>query len=160
MKKKVNLKAEQIDNQSKIAEFVKAIEENKILNAKIRINKALLEDAKALLDLHDSIEGDNLNITMTSSIVAEHIVTEHTRKNKLYFADGTKSFFQDKEYHIYSLSNKDFLITACQPWGMDKTIYTIKSIIKKKIDTTLKCYDTLAECSAFIEGYTKHRYPL
>jgi|TARA_R110000744_G_scaffold117590_1_gene219873 hypothetical protein len=80
MKKKVNLKAEQIDNQSKIAEFVKAIEENKILNAKIRINKALLEDAKALLDLHDSIEGDNLNITMTSSIVAEHIVTEHTRK--------------------------------------------------------------------------------
>ena len=30
----------------------------------IRINKALLEDAKAILNLHDSIEGDNLNITM------------------------------------------------------------------------------------------------
>ena len=81
MTNKINLKAEQIEsNESKITEFVKAIEENKILNAKIKVNNALLKDAKALLDLHDSIEGDNLNITMTSSIVAEHIVKEHTRK--------------------------------------------------------------------------------
>ena len=87
-------------------------------------------------------------------------MNELKQNNKLYFADGNKKFFQDKNYQIYSLSNKDFLITACQPWGMDKTIYTIKPIIKKKIDTTLKCYDTLVECSAFIEGYTKHRYPL
>ena len=64
MTKKINLKAEQIDNKSKVDAYVKAIEENKILNAKIRINKALLEDAKAMLELHDSIEGDNLNITM------------------------------------------------------------------------------------------------
>jgi len=81
MTKKINLKAEQIDNQSKVAEFVKAIEENKILYAKIKVNNALLKDAKALLDLHDSIEGDNLNITMTSSIVPEHTVKEHVRKS-------------------------------------------------------------------------------
>ena len=81
MKNKVNLKAEQLEsNENNIDAYVKAIEENKILNAKIRINNALLKDAKALLELHDSIEGDNLNITMTSSIVAEHIVKEHTRK--------------------------------------------------------------------------------
>ena len=81
MTKKINLKAEQIDNQSKVAEFVKAIEENKILYAKIKVNNALLKDAKALLDLHDSIEGENLNITMTSSIVPEHTVKEHVRKS-------------------------------------------------------------------------------
>jgi hypothetical protein len=81
MKNKINLIAEQIEsNESKITEFVKAIEENKRLNVIIKRNNALLKDAKALLDLHDSIEGDNLNITMTSSIVAEHIVKEHTRK--------------------------------------------------------------------------------
>ena len=72
MKNKVNLKAEELQsNENNIDAYVKAIEENKILNAKIRINNALLKDAKALLELHDS---------MTSSIVAEHIVKEHTRK--------------------------------------------------------------------------------
>ena len=34
MKNKVTLNAEQLDNQSKVEEFVKAIEENKILNDK------------------------------------------------------------------------------------------------------------------------------
>ena len=68
-------------NPTEIDAFVKAIEENKILNAKIKVNNALLKDAKALLDLHDSIEGENLNITMTSSIVPEHTVKEHVRKS-------------------------------------------------------------------------------
>jgi hypothetical protein len=76
------------------------------------------------------------------------------QNNKLYFSEGTKEFFNDKSYQIYSLSNKHFLITCCQIWGTDKDIYTIKPIIKKKIETTLKSYDTLSECSAFIEGYT------
>ena len=82
---------------------------------------------------------------------------ELKQNNKLYFADGTKQFFNDKSYQIYTLSNKEFLITCCQPWGMDKNIYTIKPIIKYKIETTIKTYDTLAECSAFIEGYTIKR---
>lgn len=82
MTKKINLKAEQLQsNENNIDAFVKAIEENKILNARIKVNNALLKDAKALLELHDSIEGDNLNITMTSSIVPEHTVKEHVRKS-------------------------------------------------------------------------------
>tara|TARA_Y100000401_G_C8301617_1_gene214426 strand:- start:506 stop:772 length:267 start_codon:yes stop_codon:yes gene_type:complete len=82
MKKTINLKAEQLQsNENNIDAFVKAIEENKILNAKIKVNNALLKDAKALLDLHDSIEGENLNITMTSTIVPEHTVKEHVRKS-------------------------------------------------------------------------------
>ena len=82
MTKKINLKEEQLQsNENNIDAFVKAIEENKILYAKIKVNKALLKDAKALLELHDSIEGDNLNITMTSSIVPEHTVKEHVRKS-------------------------------------------------------------------------------
>ena len=82
MTKKINLKAEQLQsNENNIDAFVEAIEENKILNAKIKVNNALLKDAKALLDLHDSIEGENLNITMTSSIVPEHTVKEHVRKS-------------------------------------------------------------------------------
>ena len=82
MTKEINLKEEQLQsNENNVDAFVKAIEENKILNAKIKVNNALLKDAKALLDLHDSIEGENLNITMTSSIVPEHTVKEHVRKS-------------------------------------------------------------------------------
>ena len=82
MTKEINLKEEQLQsNENNVDAFVKAIEENKILNAKIKVNNALLKDAKALLELHDSIEGENLNITMTSSIVPEHTVKEHVRKS-------------------------------------------------------------------------------
>tara|TARA_R100001163_G_scaffold44387_1_gene33523 strand:+ start:70 stop:336 length:267 start_codon:yes stop_codon:yes gene_type:complete len=82
MTKEINLKEEQLQsNENNVDAFVKAIEENKILNAKIKVNNALLKDAKALLDLHDSIEGENLNITMTSTIVPEHTVKEHVRKS-------------------------------------------------------------------------------
>ena len=82
MTKKINLKEEQLQsNENNIDAFVKAIEENKILNARIKVNNALLKDAKALLELHDSIEGENLNITMTSSIVPQHTVKEHVRKS-------------------------------------------------------------------------------
>ena len=49
-------------------------------------------------------------------------IHELKQNNKLYFSDGTKEFFNDKSYQIYTLSNKDFLITCCQPWGMDKDI--------------------------------------
>ena len=80
------------------------------------------------------------------------------RNNKKYFAKGTKSFFQDKEYHVFTLSNKHFLITECQPWGMDKIIYTVKAIIENKVDDTkLSHFDSLQECIAFIEGYLKIR---
>ena len=82
MTKKINLKEEQLQsNENNIDAFVKAIEENKILNARIKVNNALLKDAKALLELHDSIEGENINITMTSSIVPQHTVKEHVRKS-------------------------------------------------------------------------------
>ena len=80
---------------------------------------------------------------------------ELKRNNKKYFANGTKSFFQNKEYHVFTLLDENFLITKTQPWGMDKTIFTIKPIIEYKIETTLGHYDTLQECVAFIEGYLK-----
>ena len=57
---------------------------------------------------------------------------ELKRNNKKYFANGTKSFFQNKEYHVFTLLDENFLITKTQPWGMDKTIFTINQLQNTK----------------------------
>ena len=79
------------------------------------------------------------------------------RNNKLYFSDGTKEFLNDRYYKIFSLDNKHFLITKTQPWGHDKDIYTVKPIIKNKIDVTLATAHTLKETLAYIKGYLHTR---
>ena len=78
------------------------------------------------------------------------------QNNKLYFADGVKEFFNDKYYKIFSLDSKHFLITKTQPFGFDKDIYTVKPIIKNKIDSTLATAHTLKETLAYIKGYLNY----
>jgi len=78
------------------------------------------------------------------------------QNNKLYFADGNKEFFNDKYYKIFSLDSEHFLITKTQPFGFDKDIYTVKPIIKNKIDSTLATAHTLKETLAYIKGYLNY----